>query len=83
MLWTRAAQGGDAWQQLSSALASTEDGEAEKKRQRLQLIDALPQIATATCARFGLVADFETIAPLSEDEIEQAMYEDFLADGAL
>ena len=73
---------------LGSSLKSVEDlvvGVAESTDARDSGMAAFERATHAfddMLARYGFSVDVEGIAPMSEGEIEEALYQDYLADGA-
>ena len=81
-LYARAAALGSSLRSVGDlVVGASEDVEAQDSR--LAAFECATHAFDNMLAHYGFAVDEEALAPMTEEEIEEALYQDYLADGAL
>ena len=81
-LYARAAALGSSLRSVGDlVVGASEDGEARDSQ--IAAFERATHAFDDMLVRYGFTVDDEAPAPLTEEEIEEALYQDYLADGAL
>lgn len=85
ILWEKAARGGEDLCELQAFLldAACDAEEGALRAQRLALIDNIDDAAAQACANYGLRLDWDALPPLSDEDVEDAHYRDYLCEESL
>ena len=85
ILWEKAARGGEDLRELQAFLldAARDADEGTLRAQRLALIDGIDDVAAQACANYGLQLDWDALPPMSDEDIEDAYYRDYLREESL
>lgn len=85
ILWEKAARGGEDLRELQAFLldAARDAEEGTLRTQRLALIDGIDDVAAQACAHYGLQLDWDALPPMSDEDVEDAYYRDYLREELL
>ena len=81
-LYARAAALGSSLKSVGDLVVGASE-DIESQDSRIAAFERATHAFDDMLARYGFTVDAEALVPMTEEEIEEASYQDFLADGAL